>query len=371
LPIGHVPEVLVGFDGFVDHIIEVVDKRTSPTAYRRVDTLSAFGAKVSAASGRSAGFGCVTTITKLGGNGPIMANALCAQGAAVVVVGNLGEATLDPVFQGLARKARRIISLGAPSVTSALEFDDGKLMLNFPEPMNNVRWEVLLDRCGGLDEVKKLYRTAQGVTSVNWSQTQGMTEIIRRIATEVLPGLRSDRPRWFVDLSDPNRRPAEDVRAVMAALRQIQAHADVILGLNENECRQMCAIYDVTFPAMVPEWVAAEHACVALREKLGLSLVMCHLVRSSACAWAPGFAAGAGGSTSADGFFCAKPKTTTGAGDHFNAGFFGGILAGLPLDQCLQIGGGTSGHFVRTGESPTPVQVAAFLREQVAVAGKA
>ena len=359
LPDSHRPEVLVGFDGFVDHIVDVVDKRTSPSTYSRIETIGALGSKISAAAGKSAGLGCVAKVTKLGGNGPIMANALCAQQADVVVVGILGEGALDPVFKPLASRARKVISLGAPAVTTALEFDDGKVMLNFSDPMNVVCWDGLLAKAGGLAGVKDLFRTAQGIASVNWTQAQGMTDLWRHIADEVLPGLRSDRPRWFVDLSDPHRRPDDDIREGMTALVALQSQVDVVLGLNENECRQMCGIYGLAYPNSGCEWEAAEGACTLLQKRLGLSLVMCHLVRSSACAWADG-------SASADGFFCPKPKITTGAGDHYNAGFFGALLAGLAPAQCLQIGAATSGHYVRTGESPTRAQVCAFLGEQIA-----
>ena len=58
-------------------------------------------------------------------------------------------------------------------------------------------------------------------------------------------------------------------------------------------------------------------------------------------------AADATGATHVIGPFTAKPKLTTGAGDHFNAGFCIGRLLGLPLDASLQVGVATSGFYVR------------------------
>jgi hypothetical protein len=357
VPASHRPDILVGFDGFIDHIIDIVGTRTSATAYERMPTITAFGAKISAAAGKSAGIGAVKTATKLGGNGPIMANALCAQEAAVTAIGILGEPAIEPVFQPLASRAKQVVSLGGPAVTDALEFDDGKIMLNFSDPMNAITFDHVAARCGGIDGLKALIARSAGVATVNWSQTPGMTPMWRRLAREVLPGLCARRPMWFVDLADPHRCPVEAIREGMDALREIQQHADVVLGLNENECRQMCSILGIAYPAIQPEWEAAREACVALRAKLGFSRVMCHLVRSSAVSWE-------GGSTAADGFFDPKPKITTGAGDHYNAGFFGALLAGIAPAHCLQIGGATSGHYVRTAESPTRAQVIAFLRVQ-------
>ncbi len=355
VPDAHKPEILVGFDGFIDDIIDLVDKRQSPTEYTKVRTITDFGNKVLAAAGKSAGIGAVTRVTKLGGNGPIMANALCAQDAAVTAIGILGEPALHPVFQPLAARAKQTISLGNAAVTSALEFEDGKVMLNFSDPMATITFDHVAARCGGLGGLKELFKRSAGIASVNWSQTPGMTDMWRRLAKEVLPGLRSDRPLFFVDLADPHRCPDSQITEGLAALQELQRHVDVVLGLNENECRQMCSVFGVPYPKAEPEWEAAREACVNLRKHFGFSRVMCHMVKSSAVAWD-------GGSTAADGFWEPKPKITTGAGDHYNAGFFAAILASMAPAHCLQIGGATSGHYVRTGDSPTRAQVVAFLR---------
>jgi sugar/nucleoside kinase (ribokinase family) len=364
LPNDHRPEVLVGFDGFVDNIIDVVGKRTTADAYTPLPTIADFGGRVTAAAGNSANFELVIKTSKLGGNGPIMANALCAQGHRVVAMGLLGDGKIEPVFQQLAAHAAQVLSLGHPAVTDALEFSDGKLMLGKLGPLDGITFDALVAACGGMDGLKARLSSARGVATVNWTMTLGMTTIWRRLADEVLPGLRADRPLWFVDLADPAKRTADDLRAALAALRELERHADVVLGLNGAECRQVCAAVGIAWPSAAVEWEAARLACAALREHLGLSWVMCHLVRSSACAWRAhgGRTAGAVG---LDGFFEPKPKITTGAGDHYNAGFTCALLAGLEPACALQVGGATSGHYVRTGASPTRAELAAFLRAAV------
>jgi hypothetical protein len=364
VPAAHRPEILVGFDGFIDDIIDLIDKRTSPKDYIRIETISGFGNKVLAAAGKSAGIGAVTRMTKLGGNGPIMAYALCAQDAQVTAIGVLGEPHILPVFQQLVTSAKQTITLGNPAVTSALEFADGKIMLNFSEPLNAITFDHVAARCGGVNGLKDMCRRAAGIATVNWAQVPGLTDLWHRFATEILPGLRPDRPLWFVDLADPHRCPAEQICNGIDALKEIQKYADVVLGLNENECRQMCEIFGIPYPTIKPEHEAAREACVALRKHFGFSRVMCHLVKSSAVAWD-------GGSAAADGFWEPKPKITTGAGDHYNAGFFGALLAGMAPAHCLQIGGATSGHYVRTGDSPTRAQVVSFLRAASPVAARA
>src|SRR5215510_2530158 len=90
--------MLVGFDGFVDTIIHVVKTRHSPVKYDRYDTMRDWAQRIDAASGISANFEMMTQMVKLGGNGPIMANALDAFGFRVGYIGNLGKPAIHPVF---------------------------------------------------------------------------------------------------------------------------------------------------------------------------------------------------------------------------------------------------------------------------------
>src|SRR5919199_666690 len=97
--------VLIGFDGFVDSIITVVDKRYDAVHFDPVETIEQFGKKVLAAAGQSSNYELVVKLEKLGGNGPIMANAMATLGLPVTYVGCLGYPALHPVFEGLASRA--------------------------------------------------------------------------------------------------------------------------------------------------------------------------------------------------------------------------------------------------------------------------
>src|SRR6185437_4455575 len=87
----------VGLDGFVDEILHVVDKRESAEVYQRVPTIGKLSTRLAAAAGQSTNIELVRQLTKLGGNGPIMANALASFGLKVSYLGNLGYPTLHPV----------------------------------------------------------------------------------------------------------------------------------------------------------------------------------------------------------------------------------------------------------------------------------
>src|SRR5688572_16935868 len=91
--------VFLGLDGFVDEIIHVVDKRTNAETFERLKSIAALGERISAAAGKGTNIELVTERTKLGGNGPIMANAMAALGFKVTYLGALGYPSLHPVFK--------------------------------------------------------------------------------------------------------------------------------------------------------------------------------------------------------------------------------------------------------------------------------
>ena len=123
----------------------MVDKRYSSTHFDPVRTIAVLADKIRNAAGASSNYELVVKHRKLGGNGPIMANALASLGLDVTYIGNLGYPTIHPVFQEFATRAR-VINIAEPGHTDALEFADGKLMLGKHETLNDVNWENLVGR---------------------------------------------------------------------------------------------------------------------------------------------------------------------------------------------------------------------------------
>src|SRR5258707_13498554 len=64
----------VGLDGFVDEILHVVDKRENAENYSRLPTIAQLAGRLAAAAGKSANIELVGQMTKLGGNGRIVAH---------------------------------------------------------------------------------------------------------------------------------------------------------------------------------------------------------------------------------------------------------------------------------------------------------
>jgi len=62
--------VLVGFDGFIDEILEVVQERVSRSKYVRIDSIKQFSERIGQAANMSANIELVPQQIKIGGNGP-------------------------------------------------------------------------------------------------------------------------------------------------------------------------------------------------------------------------------------------------------------------------------------------------------------
>ncbi len=343
---------LIGLDGFVDEIISVVDQRRSRSDYTRLSTLQAYAERIARAAGRSTNIEVVVERTKLGGNGPIMANAMAVSGVHINYIGNLGYPSLHPAFTDFARRAT-VHSIAEPGHTDALEFDDGKLMVGKHASLKDVNWENLVTRIG-LSTLRELLGSADLVGFQNWTMLTEMTEIWHQVLEQICPDLDM-RPRrqFFFDLADPEKRSRGDIAKALETLARYQQYFETYLGLNEKESFQIGEVLGYTGLREGQDAVRAVAAFI--HAQLKISSVIVH-PRAYAVA------ASEAGVVQARGPFVEKPLISTGAGDHFNAGFCLGKLIGTNDELALQLGVATSGYYVRTAQSPTAQQLVAFLR---------
>lgn len=350
-------QMVIGFDGFVDEIIHAVDKRQSTTAFTRIETISAFAKRIERASGLSTNIELVPALKKLGGNGPIMANALAMHQAKMAYVGALGTPSIEDVFLPM-QKSATLYSFANPGHTDALEFDDGKLLLGKTVTMNDITYERLIESLG---EAKLIELLAQAdlFATVNWSMLPYMTDLWRKLNDKLLPKLpKSAKKRhFFVDLADPEKRDPKDIREALDLLKRFKQTHFVVLGLNKKEAYDVAKVLDLfDHPSLESMQVSLEDLNRALYDYLKINAVVIHPVDRS-CTVVEGVYAEAMGP------YVAKPKLTTGAGDNFNAGFMLGLLLNLEPEEALLTGMGTSGFYVRNAHSPSTQELIHFLGE--------
>jgi sugar/nucleoside kinase (ribokinase family) len=342
----------VGLDGFVDEILHVVDKRESAEVYHRLPTIAKLADRLAAAAGKSTNVELVNQITKLGGNGPIMANALAGFGMKVTYLGILGHPNLHPVFEDFARRAE-VHSIADPGTTDALEFEDGKVMIGKHASLKEVTWENIQKRFGR-DRFAAKFAAADLVGFVNWTMLPYMSDVWESILAEICPAMKSPRRTIFFDLADPEKRTREDILRALELIGRFEQYFNVILGLNEKEAHEVGDVFGVRAGGATPEALAELGLKIASRLKSGTLVI--HPVSYA-------LAISNKRVDMVEGPFTAKPLITTGAGDHFNSGFCLGRLLGLDNQMSVLTGVTTSGYYVRTAQSPSIEQIAAMMLE--------
>lgn len=354
---------LVGFDGFVDSIVHLVDLRTdmSPGGYKRLRTIPEFAARCAHAAGRSTNIEQVLIEKRFGGNGPLMAGALARLGAPTTFIGAVEDPAthgqIHPLFRDFASRCERVVPLCEPSWTDCLEFDDGKIMLNNTASVQQVTWELVVERLG-LDHVRAIVARSELLGIVNWSLLGGVPGIWRGLMRDVLPGLPGSR-RVFIDLSDPAKRTDKDILNALSILRDLEEFPalSVTLGLNLAEAQRIGSVVGVSISNHATAGQALAEFAARVRDAIRIDTLVIH-PREGACA-----AHADGAREWLDGPLTLHPRLSTGAGDHFNAGFALAQSHSMPLSHCLAAGVGASGAYVRDGESPTLSRLASFVRD--------
>ncbi len=361
---GRLPRALIGFDGFIDEIIHVVDKRRSmePGDFARIGTIPEFAARVASAAGKSANIELCVKEARYGGNGPLMGGALGRLGAPVTFIGAVGlsddPTTLDPIYEPFAQRCEKVIPIAPPAHTDALEFTDGKIMLGKTHNVQHVTWDRIREVVG-LDALREMCESSDLIGVTNWVMLGGVEGIWEGMRDEVFPSLSARPRRFMVDLSDPAKRTDADIIRAMGLLRTINAKTPVTLGLNLAESQRIASVmglrvYDDTSNYSLGAMV--RRAAEALRQTLALDTVVVHPREGAG-------GANEGGSAWYAGPFTQNPKLSTGAGDHFNGGFGFAQAGGLDLAHCLATGCAVSGAYVRDALSPDLDRLIGFLRD--------
>ena len=306
----------VGLDGFVDEILHVVDKRENAEVYQRLPTIAQLGARLSAAAGKSTNLELVNQITKLGGNGPIMANALASFGLKVTYLGVLGYPNLHPVFLEFAQRAE-VHSIADPGTTDALEFEDGKIMVGKHASLKQVTWKNIQERFGR-DRFAEKFGSANLVGFVNWTMLPYMSDLWDSILKEICPAMKGPRRTIFFDLADPEKRTREDILRALDLIGKFEEYFDVILGLNEKEAHEIGEVFGLKPAAATPEALADLGIAFGETLKIGYHR---HPSRHLCAGGQPGR------SRVVHGPFTPKPLITTGRRRSFQFGFLPGAVA--------------------------------------------
>lgn len=327
----------VGLDGFIDKIQHPVQfQREDKNVY--FSTLSAFGKKISSAANQSAQIELFTQQVKLGGNAPIMANAMASLHISNICLGTFGQPEIHPVFKAVHEKSQ-LISVGSAAETNALEFDDGKLILSELSALNTLDWEVVKQKIN-LQEVRRKVQEADLVALVDWCNLQHATNIWEGILNDLVKTTDRSNFQFFFDLADPSKKGKDDIQAVLSLIESFTAYGHVSLGLNENETHTLFAMLDGK-PVNKSLTAKGRHVF----NQLKIDRLVVHPI--DRC-----FVFETEKKHELKGKLVSKPKVTTGGGDNFNAGFTFGLVHNCTTEHAMILAMATSGFYVANGKSP-------------------
>jgi hypothetical protein len=330
---------LCGFDGFIDTFVRL----QTPAS------MAEFGPKVAAAAGVAASYPARHLGEKFGGNGPLFAAALSdIHGGTIDItyIGAMGSGEVLPIFQAaLGGKTKRLHTLAAPACTTCLEFTDGKVMLNDMAPCAEITRERLLE-CVGQAALDEELKSARFISAVNWGKLPHAGPIWSDLAASLAGlGVPAKEVFFFMDLAEFETRPMADREDLLARMEPITRQCRTLLSFNLKEAWQMAEVFGGVYQGRKdPESVAG--LAGFLRAHIAVDRLIVHPNDGAACA-------SADGSVYVPGPYCREPLISTGAGDNFGAGCLAAAMKGFDDAGVVLAGNCASGHFVRTGRSPS------------------
>jgi len=316
-------------DGSVDHFYDVYD------GDERVRRRERFVETVSSRS--SPAFTVDRTAVEPGGHAVNMALQADALGDDVTLVGNLDH----PVLADLSFET---VSMGEPARVSVYEFDEGDVLM--AEPAAAVDDWALADLRTAAGEAFPAFRSADVVFCTNWTSFDALPSALTDLAAEAADG------NYF--LFDPGslsaRRDAE-MRRLVDALADLGGSYDVVLAANGGEMDALAA-GALGGPAPADRATAA----VGVRDAADLAGAVVHEDDAAVAATSSG--------TVRVGNFDIDPVRHTGGGDRFDAGLAHALARGWDWADALRLANACAARYIATGESATPDELAAFLRER-------
>lgn len=338
-------KVTAGFDGFIDTIVRAVRSQTgaadNPDYFREIRE---FGGYLSAKSNRSCSIQLETLQEKLGGNMPIYMSALSKLGVKTNCVGAMGYPQVSPLFRSMGEHCARY-SVCSPGICTAVEFDDGKVMLSNNGEIDQLDYSMLAERLG-LPTLQRLFDEASFLTLLNWGEIKGTGSIWEGLLREVLPNCRPGKHLLF-DFSDLSSRGGDEIFTMLGQVKRFGDCTRTVLSLNLNEAEQLCGLLKVRRGRI-------EEMALQLCRTLKAEQVVVHL--TDGC-----LAVSHDEVWKVHNVRITAPVLLTGGGDHFNAGYTFGVLAGLNTRDCLVVANATSGFYVAHGYSPGREELKAWI----------
>jgi len=338
---GKIGTVTLGIDGYVDEVWQIVDTRNENNEVVPYSKMRQYAERIIRhGGGGSLSAEIVRKRRSFGGFTANTGNAVCKLGVPTVMLSLYGRDRIDPVFEPFNRVCR-VISIGDPAMTNIFEFDDGKIMMPFIEPIIGLDWKYVTKALGA-ETLAGLLAESEIIAVGYWSSMPAFDEVAARLC-ESLPRDGKKR-RVFYDFADLRKRDEASLNKTLRIIGELNDIVPITLSMNENEAETIFGLFGEALDAeRPPELERVEN----VRKRMGLDEIVVHTRYYAAAAASDESAAEAAQE------FCEKPVRTTGGGDTFNGGYLAARAAGLNIAERLSFANAVVSYFIKYGEAPT------------------
>jgi len=340
----------VGFDGFVDGVYRVVREKHDDAMHQHFTRITEFGNYIVERDGASLSLELDMIDVKIGGNAPILANALALLGVETAVVAPVDTHDPMPTFADGPHLTH--YSYGEPATTVALEFGGAKLLLADLSGANDLTWQTVRDRIGR-SVLQQLVDGAAALAIVNWGELASAMSIWSGLLSDLMPAAPNMERTILFDLSDSSKRSAAEHAEVAALMRRFGAHGATVWSANAFEAK---LLYDSVCEEKTS---STDERVRAIGLAAGLEWAVVHGDRE-----AVGWDRRSDSISRVPISRIAAPVLTTGGGDNFNAGLLVARLLGFDMEHSLAIGNAAARCYVSDGASPSFERLIRDLEEQ-------
>ncbi len=343
-------KILLGCDGFVDEVYEIVEERKSLADFSTIKDLRDFGELIVSRAGGGVGVEIVPKRRCEGGFAINTGRIAGCLGLKSVLPGLYGAKEIDSAYEEFTAICE-LISLGDPALTLAFEFANGKLLMSDLGAVSNLKWEDFETHFGG-EKIDALFSDVDIIGLGYWSLTANFDGLFNGFMAQY----KTRRPprRMFFDFADIRKKSRESFTKSLELIRPYNSRIPMSLSMNEHEGMELFSRLDVPCTGVTPQAMA--EALAKARETMGFDELIIHTADFAVA------------SSASEGEACAMQERQTevirlaGAGDSFNGGFICASLGALPLKQRLAMGNATTAFFVTHGTGPDKNQLVAQLQ---------
>jgi hypothetical protein len=337
-----------GFDGFIDHIREGVDERSGPQRYESIGELGSLGDRIStsAAAGSSCTVEWIQNGTRIGGHTSHVGRAFMRLGFDPTLIGTFGQPPEDPFIEEFDEDS--LVSIGEPTYTDAVEFNDGKLLLTDTGTQPTLDWELIRDRVG-LEQLAERIDGTRLFGIGYWAMIPSMPSIWDGLRTDLWPMLDDPPECVLLDTADIRQLSTAQLEDGIESLRRLSESLPVLMSANRAETNRIA-----DHMGKAPSDRSLASAARIVREQTGVAGFAGHGTEEAVLATPEE-------SVRARAPRCNDPTSTTGAGDHFNTGLALGWLEDVDNGATLVLAHAVAGYFVRNGQPPTYDELRSFV----------